>query len=546
MNPPIAAASRLSPRREAGLTRWARGALARAALPLARARRRALARENALDSQRSALARLLRAGAGTAFARDHELDARPESLAALPVQTYESLLPYVERCLRGEAGVLLRGFIDSFAVSSGTTAATTKYLPVNGAMLRNFRRGGLDALALHVARAGRADVFGGRQLFLGGSTALEPVRSDPRVLTGDLSGIMARQLPWWVDRFLYSPGADVALLGDWPRKVRAIAERSFDQDVRLVAGIPSWLLVLFEQVREVGARRGLRVETLHDVWPRLEVVVHGGVQWGPYRALFDRWFGRPVSFQEVYPASEGFIATQDLGSGEGLRLLTDAGLYFEFLSVAKLQNGAPMPGARPLALAEVECGRDYALLLTTPGGLRRYLIGDVVRFVSLQPPRIQFIGRTRLELSAFGEHVIEHEVVAAVEAAARRFQLLVRDFTVAPWFPPGGVPGARGRHQWFFELVGPAVPPAVLSDLLDRELRLRNDDYRAKRDGGGLLAPAVELLPPGSFDRAMARRGKLGGQHKVPRLRSDRDFADLLAASVPRRDEADLLAVTGL
>jgi len=263
------------------------------------------------------------------------------------------------------------------------------------------------------------------------------------------------------------------------------------------------------------------------------VIVHGGVQWGPYRALFDRWLARPIAFQEVYPASEAFVAVQDRGSGEGLRLLTDAGVVFEFLPVALVQNGVPTPGARPLSLDTVEIGRDYAVVLTTPGGLWRTLLGDVVRFVGLAPPRLEFVGRTRLELSAFGEHVIEHEVVAAVSAAVDRFELQVRDFTVAPLFPMGAANGARGRHQWILELAGPAVPSSVLADLLDRTLSARNDDYRAKRDGGGLLPPVVVLAPPGTFDRALAGLGRLGGQHKVARLRSDRVFADaVLAASL--------------
>jgi hypothetical protein len=482
---------------------------------------------------------VLERGGGTAFGRDHGLDAnagaRRRAFAALPVQTYEALLPYVERCLRGEPDVLSPGLVDCFAVSSGTTAATTKYLPVNRAMAASFQRGGIDSLYLYAARVGRATVFGGKQLFLGGATALEPARSDPRVLAGDLSGIMARRLPWLVERLLYEPGADIALLADWPRKVREIAARCFDQDVRLVAGIPSWLLVLFEELREEGARRGVPVATLHDVWPRLEVVVHGGVQFAPFRPLFERWFGRPVAFQEVYPASEGFVAAQDRGSGEGLRLLTDAGVVFEFVPVEQVPNGVAVPGARPLAVGEVETGRDYAVVLTTPGGLWRMLLGDVVRFVSLAPPRIEFVGRTRLELSAFGEHVIEHEVVAAMAAAVERFELLVREFTVAPLFPRGDISGARGRHQWIVELGGPAVPSSVLADQLDTVLRARNDDYRAKREGGGLEAPVVVLVPPGSFARALAARGKLGGQHKVPRLRSDRTFAEAVLGESLRR-----------
>ena len=191
-----------------------------------------------------------------------------------------------------------------------------------------------------------------------------------------------------------------------------------------------------------------------------------------------------------------------------------------------------MPGARPLPLAEVVEGRDYAVVLTTPGGLWRYSLGDVVRFVGTRPPRLEFVGRTRLELSAFGEHVIEHEVVAAMAAATSRFGMLVRDFTVAPLFPEAGE-RTRGRHQWFLDVEGPKLPAGVLSDLLDRELRRRNDDYRAKREGGGLLEPEIVWVARGAFDAYLASRNQLGGQHKVPRLRSDRQLADALLAKPP-------------
>jgi len=498
--------------------------------PAARARRRALQREDAARSQRQTLALILRRVAGTQFAREHSV-AAGRDLGALPVQTYESLLPWIERALGGGRDVLWPGLIERWAVSSGTTAGTTKYLPITDEMVRNFRRGGLDTLHLHVARCGRATVFGGRQLFLGGSTALEVLRSDPRILGGDLSGIMALRMPWAIERWFYSPGRDLALLADWPRKVKRIAERAVGEDVRVVAGIPSWLLVLFEALQERWEKPGRRLETLHDVWPNLELIVHGGVSFAPYRAHFERWLGKPTAFQEVYPASEGFVAVQDEGSGDGLRLLTDAGLYFEFLPVHELRAGEPRQGARPLPLAEVELGVPYALVLTTPGGLLRYLVGDVVRFVTLHPPRILFVGRTRLELSAFGEHVIEHEVTQAMAHVAERFGLAVRDFHVAPVFPRLGDPGSRGRHQWMLEIEAGDPDVAALAAALDEDLQARNDDYRAKRRGAGLVAPEVLLLPRGAFQEWMRSRGKLGGQHKVPRLRSDRQVADGVLAA---------------
>jgi hypothetical protein len=506
---------------------------------LGRRRAASLAAEDPARSQRQVLERLLLGARRTAVGRAlglAEVGDRRGLRRQVPVQTYESLLPLVERALRGEADVLAPGLVRHFAVSSGTTAAPTKYLPVNAALEANFRRGGLDALLLHVARRGSGSVFGGPQLFLGGSTALEPARSDPRVLAGDLSGIMALRLPLALERWFYLPGRELALLADWPRKVRAIAERALEEDVRAVAGIPSWLLVLFEALRGAAEERGRACATLHDLWPRLELVVHGGVAFAPYRPHFERWLGRPTAFAEVYPASEGFVAVQDGSDGGGLRLLTDAGLYFEFLPLAELpRDGSPPDGRRAVGVEEVDTGVDYALLLSTPAGLWRYLIGDVVRFVSRRPPRLIFAGRTRLELSAFGEHVIEHEVAASLAVAAAEAALPVREFTVAPVFPELGDAGGRGRHEWLLELGAPlpaGVEPAALARRLDALLQERNDDYRAKRLGGGLWPPLLRLLPAGTFHGWLAAEGRLGGQHKVPRLRSDRRVADALLRAV--------------
>lgn len=461
------------------------------------------------------------------------------------MRTYEELLPWIERCLAGEADVLVPGLIDCFAVSSGTTAGGSKYLPITRGMERGFRRGGLDALYLHVARAGRASIFGGRQLFLGGSTGLDPAGSDPRLKAGDLSGIMARRLPRLIERWFYSPGRDLALLTSWQEKIEAIAARVVDQDVRVVAGIPTWCLVLFEAVREEWRRRHGAFGSLAEVWPGLELVVHGGVGFEPYRPHFARWLDGAAAYQEVYPASEGFFGVQDRESGEGLRLLTDLGIFYELVPASEMGPGGTPPARESAVPIEgAETGVDYALVVTTPGGLWRHWVGDVVRFVDLSPPRLLVVGRTRLELSAFGEHVIEHEVVQALSEVAAEHRLLVRDFTVAPLFPCPERPEDRGRHQWLIEL-GEAPRgeseeelAADLAELLDLRLDRANDDYRAKRRGGGLAPPEVRLLPRGAFHAWLARGGKLGGQHKVPRLASHRGVADQVLKAA-----ADLVAL---
>ena len=450
-----------------------------------------------------------------------------EFRTSVPVRRYEDLVPWIERAKRGEAGVLWPGRCTHFAVSSGTTAGRTKYIPVNDAMIRHFRQAGLDSLCLHALRRRDPGVFLGRHLFLGGSTALTPLAdAGPHpAWSGDLSGITALNLPGWVERHLYEPGREIALMADWPAKLDAIVARTRGLDLALVAGIPGWLLILAECLRTATGRPNLRA-----LWPRLECVVHGGVPLGPFADELREAAGPGVDFHEVYPASEAFIAAQDGEPAAGLRLLTGAGVFFEFVPLADFnEERIQSAGTGARRCWETEPGVDYVVLLTTPGGLCRYVIGDVVRFTSSEPPRLVYAGRTRLQLSAFGEHVIEKEVTDALTRAASLFGAAVVNFHVAPLFPSG--PGGRGRHEWWIELrsAGGAVAPAAFGAALDAGLQAGNEDYEAKRRGGGMEEPLVRLVPAGTFELWLRARGRWGGQSKMPRCRSDRAIADDLA-----------------
>ncbi|MEO6244393.1 MAG: GH3 auxin-responsive promoter family protein [Opitutaceae bacterium] len=330
-----------------------------------------------------------------------------------------------------------------------------------------------------------------------------------------------------MEHHLYEPGRDIAQLGDWPAKLRAIVTRTAGRNVTLVAGIPSWLLVLAEEMAAQTGQRPLRA-----VWPRLECLVHGGVPLGPFEKELRAAVGEGVNFHEVYPASEGFIAAQDDEPGAGLRLMADAGIFYEFIPLARFDEArlAALDG-EAVPLADVRPGIDYVLLMTTPGGLCRYVIGDVVRFVSTEPPRLVYAGRTQLQLSAFGEHVIEKELTDALTAVVARNQLAVANFHVAPRFVDTQTGETRGRHEWWIEFRPEGEPkPAMLAAELDAELQRRNDDYEAKRKGGGLEIPVLRIVAPGTFERWLRERGKWGGQNKMPRCRSDRAIADDLAA----------------
>ncbi|HEU5080235.1 MAG TPA: GH3 auxin-responsive promoter family protein [Opitutaceae bacterium] len=511
--------------------------LALGAKALSARTRRAL-RRPAAPAQWKIFSELLGQFAGTEFGRANSLTAEmsyERFRAQVPLRSYEQFLPFIEKMKRGAADILWPGRCSYFAISSGTTAGRTKYLPVTPAMIAHFRQTGLDSLLYYSARRGSTEIFKGKHLFLGGSTALVQIdEAKPHVAyAGDLSGITALEMPKWVDRHLYEPGLEIAQLSDWPEKIAAITRRTAERDIRVVAGIPSWLLILAEALKDDARARGKAVANLQQLWPKLECLIHGGVPIEPYRKELQSAFGASIEFHEVYPASEGFIAAQDADAAAGLRLMTSAGIFYEFLPLKEYdENRLAVLGPKAIPLEAVQAGVDYVLLLTTPAGLCRYVIGDVVRFVSKIPPRLIYVGRTKLQLSAFGEHVIEKELTDALAIVCQRHGWTIAQFHVAPLFVSSLTGQKRGRHEWWIELKShsnetPRGP--LLATELDAELIRLNDDYEAKRKGGGLEAPVVRLVMPGVFEKWMRERGKWGGQNKMPRCRSDREIADGLA-----------------
>jgi hypothetical protein len=475
------------------------------ATPLLRAvARRRTARLRALDpaeAQRALLLRLVRRAAGTRFGRAHgfaQIDSVTSYQARVPLRRYEQ---FWEEWWRDTCPVLVDatwpGRVPYLALSSGTTSGTTKYIPVTRAMVRANRGAGLDTLAWHLDAHPRSRIFGGLSFMLGGSTALERVA--PGVRQGDLSGIASAEVPGFLGAWSWPPRR-LALLADWDRKLTALAEETPAAAVRVLTGTPSWLLVLLERL---AARHGGSPPL-----PGLELLVHGGVAWAPYRDRIAPFLSPGCSTREVYPASEGFVAIADRGSGEGLRL------NLEFVPVSELDAPAP----RRHWAATIETGVDYAVAVSSCAGLWSYLLGDTVRFVDRSPPRLLVTGRTAYGLSAFGEHLTGEEIEAALLGAAAAEGVLVAEYTVGPVFD-----GARGGHRWLVELAAPAGPDtaAALAEDLDAALQRANDDYAAHRRGAQLAPPEVVVLPPGAFAGWMRSQGKLGGQHKVPRVIAD-------------------------
>lgn len=500
--------------------------------------RQQLRRGDDILRQEKTFSRLVRAWSETSFWRREGIGPRlsyARFRATIPLRPYEAFQPAIERMKAGEADVLWPGRCTYYAVSSGTTAGRTKYLPVTSGMLTHFRQTGLESLFYYTARIGSSRVFRGRHLFLGGATTLTalPTVDSFTPYAGDLSGITALHLPHWVEKHLYEPGLTIAQMSEWPAKIAAIVARTASRDISLLAGIPSWVLILAEALRSSGNSRFPHLQTL---WPNFECFIHGGVPISPFADELRATLGPSVNFHEVYPASEAFIATQDAEPADGLRLMCDAGVFYEFLPMSVFdESRLDQLGGQAVPLAGVQAGVDYAILLSTPGGLARYVIGDVVRFISTHPPRLVYAGRTRLQLSAFGEHVLEKELTDALTTVCRRHSLRTVNFHVAPVFIDPLRGENRGRHEWWIELApdSPPTPPATkLAHELDLELHRLNDDYDAKRAGGGLASPLVQLVSPGLFEHWLRARGKWGGQSKMPRCRSDRQVADELAAHV--------------
>ena len=460
-------------------------------------------------AQEHLLANLLARIAPTAFGREHGLH-RVRSLrdlaAAVPLGDYAARRPWWERARAGERDVCWPGLVRFWAISSGTTSGE-KFLPVSDATIASNRRGGFDALVPHLAAHG-GDLFDGKLLFLGGSTAL---RRQGDVFVGDNTGIMALHVPRCL-RSLHTPDASVRGMPSWEEKVAAAAAQTMGVDLRMLAGVPSWIVLFGESVLAHARAAGRPARCLADVWPNLQLFVHGGVTFAPYADRLHELVGRPIRYTDTYSASEGgMLAVQDGDADAGMLPLLDRGSVFEFVPVDELGNAAP----RRFGAAEVEPGVDYAIALTTDAGIVSYLVGDVVRFTSTRPLRLRFAGRIAHTLNAFGEHVSGGELERGIAAAAAATSAIVSEFAVGVRFPEPGEP--MGGHRWFVEFHREPADLQTFARILDTTLQQGNEDYATHRTYG-LREPVVECLPAGAFVEFLRRRGRIGGQVKVPRV----------------------------
>lgn len=457
--------------------------------------------------------------------------------AAVPMGDYEAFRAMIVRMREGgEGDVLWPGVVQNYAQTSGTTAGD-KYMPVSDAMMKSNFRASLDIFS-HAGRFGvsASELTTGRLLFLGGSTELS--QNSHGIKTGDLSGIVAPLIRWPLSE-VYSPGHQIALMSHWPSKIEAMAQATLAQDVRMISGMPSWTLKLAERVVELARQNDPSVRTLRDVWPNFTLFVHGGVKYTPFEPrIREMWSGTPTGDDvpyrlEVYPASEGFIAMQDTRGNPGLRLLSDIGIFYEFVPLEDVHD----PAARTFLPHEVEKGQRYVVVMTTCAGFYRYIIGDVVEFDTRPanldgrggdgPARLRIVGRHKHFINAFGENIIVEHIENAVARAAAATGIVVGEFTAAPIYPGEGrrpglelaiesADGLGGDHQ-----------AAFFAEAFDRSIKEQNVDYTTKRtDDVGMAPPSITIVPLGTFHRWMQSRGKLGGQHKCPRCANHREILD--------------------
>lgn len=432
----------------------------------------------------------------------------------IPIRDYEALRPTVSRIMEGEKNLLWPTDAGWFAKSSGTTGSKSKFIPVTQEALEECHfNAGKDMLCLYCHNNPEAKIFDAKNLTLGGSHQINNLNSQTRY--GDISAVILHNLPAWV-QFIRTPDKAIALMDNWEEKIEKIARQTMGENIASITGVPTWTIVLARRMLEITGKKNLL-----EIWPNLELFIHGGVSFAPYRSQFQELIpGNKMNYLETYNASEGFFGIQDRLNRDDMLLMLDYGVYYEFMPLGELKHSFP----KTLSLDEVETGVDYAMVISTNAGLWRYLIGDTVRFTSLSPFRIKVSGRTKHFINAFGEEVMIDNAEQALEIACQKTNAMVRDFTVSPVFFQGN---EKAAHEWLIEFDRPPVSMEYFSELLDNALKSLNSDYEAKRyHNMALRAPVIVQMPPGIFYEWMKSRGKLGGQNKVPRLFNDRTFSD--------------------
>jgi hypothetical protein len=475
---------------------------------------------NPIEVQEKLLAELIETAEDTEFGRKYKF-SKIRSYAdfsnQVPVHSYEEMKPYIEKTMKGSQNVLWPSEIIWFSKSSGTTASRSKYIPVSEESLEECHiKGGKDMLSLYVSNYPDSKLFTGKGLTIGGSLAKNPYNGESEIQVGDISAVITHNLPLWV-QFARTPSLDVALMSEWEAKIERIAEEVMDENVVSMTGVPTWIIVLLQRILELK-----NAKNILEVWPNLEVFFHGAVAFGPYRKLFQELIpSSKMRYVETYNASEGFFGIQDQKDSEELLLMLDYGIFYEFIPMEDNLGDSP----KVISLSEVELGKNYAMIITTNGGLWRYAIGDTVKFTNTSPYRIKISGRTKHFINAFGEEVIVENADKAIQAAAEATNATITNYTAAPIY--FGDSKSKGAHEWIVEFRSLPSNQEKFTQILDITLREVNSDYDAKRYKDlALTAPKIHFVEEGVFEKWLKSKGKLGGQNKVPRLSNSREYIE--------------------
>lgn len=442
----------------------------------------------------------------------NEIDNLREFQSRVPLVTYEEFEPYIEKARRGIADVSWEGKIKWFAKSSGTTNAKSKFIPISDVSLEDCHySAGKMMFAIYLNNHPNTEIFKNKNLRLGGSSE---IYQEYDTLFGDLSAILIDNLPFYAE-LRNSPNRQISLMSEWESKMKAISAAVIKEDIGCLTGVPSWMLVLLHKILEETGK-----EKLDEVWPMLEVFFHGGISFKPYKENYEELTHKKLNFYEIYNASEGFFAIQDRSDSKEMLLLLDNGIFYEFIPMDEFGSADP----KVITLEDVEVGKNYAIVITTNGGLWRYIIGDTVKFTSTDPFRIVVTGRTKHFINAFGEELIIENAEEGIRKACEKTQAVIKEFTAGPIFMEGN---EKGAHEWIIEFEKKPDSIETFANILDESLQELNSDYEAKRYKNMTLNPLkLNVARENLFFDWMKSRGKLGGQNKVPRLSNTREYLD--------------------
>jgi len=470
-----------------------------------------------LETQLKVFKELIAEGRKTEFGKDHKFDSIndfQDFFKQVPIQDYEELKPYVDRVVDGEEDVLWPGKPLYFAKTSGTTSGA-KYIPLTKESIPNHTNAARNAILCYIAETGNSSFVDGKMIFLQGSPKLDQKNG---IYFGRLSGIVAHFVPNYLQKNRL-PSWETNSIPDWNQKIDAIVEETYDQDMTIISGIPSWVQTYFEKLK---TKTG---QSISKLFPNLQLFIYGGVNYEPYRTKFENLIGGSVDSIELYPASEGFFAFQDTRTEEGMLLQLDSGMFYEFIKADEFFDKAP----NVLTIGEVEVGVNYVMIISTNAGLWRYNVGDTVMFTNTSPYRLKVSGRIKHFTSAFGEHVIAQEVEKSIIKASEEFDVQINEFTVAPQInPKKGLP----YHEWFIEFQKQPKDMEAFAKSIDLRVQEQNAYYKDLINGNMLRTLVITEVPKDGFQQYMKSVGKLGGQNKVPRLSNDRKIASELEKQI--------------